>query len=97
MPLANGLLETVTLKLAELTPPTVATRVIVLDNEKIVYDGDKYELFKDEDFILNHSLDLPEIVRTLKDLSKKLNININIYQDNVEDAAKEIVEAMKHE
>ena len=75
----------------------VATRVIVLDNEKIVYDGDKYELFKDEDFILNHSLDLPEIVRTLKDLSKKLNININIYQDNVEDAAKEIVEAMKHE
>ena len=28
----------------------VATRVIVLDNHKIVYDGDKYELFKNEDF-----------------------------------------------
>lgn len=75
----------------------VATRVIVLDNEKIVYDGDKYELFKDEEFLLEHSLDLPEIVKTLKELSKKLNINMNIYQDNIEDAAKEIVRAMNHE
>ena len=30
----------------------VATRVIVLDDQKIVYDGDKYELFKDEEFLL---------------------------------------------
>ena len=75
----------------------VATRVIVLDDHKIVYDGDKYELFKDEDFIEQHSLDLPEIVRTLKELKNKLNINIDIYQDNVEKAANAIVEAMKHE
>ena len=75
----------------------VATRVIVLDNEKVVYDGDKYELFKDEEFLLSHSLDLPEIVKTLKALSEKLNMKINIYQDNIEDAAKAIVEAMKHE
>ena len=75
----------------------VATRVLVLDDHKIVYDGDKYELFKDEDFIEQHSLDLPEIVRTLKELKNKLNINIDIYQDNVEKAANAIVEAMKHE
>lgn len=75
----------------------VATRVIVLDNEKIVYDGDKYELFKDEDFIDSHSLDLPEIVKTLKSLKEKLNIDINIYQDNIENATKAIVEAMNHE
>ena len=75
----------------------VATRVIVLDNEKIVYDGDKYELFKDENFIDSHSLDLPEIVKTLKSLKEKLNIDINIYQDNIENATKAIVEAMNHE
>lgn len=75
----------------------VATRVIVLDNERIVYDGDKYELFKDEDFITTHSLDLPEIVKTLKALKEKLNINLNIYQDNIEDATKAIVEALNHE
>ena len=75
----------------------VATRVIVLDDKKVVYDGDKYELFKDEEFLHSHSLDLPEIVKTLKELNKKLNININVYQDNIEDATKAIVEAMKHE
>ncbi len=75
----------------------VATRVIVLDNEKIVYDGDKYELFKDEDFIDSHSLDLPEIVKTLKSLKENLNIDINIYRDNIENATKGIVEAMNHE
>ena len=75
----------------------VATRVIVLDNNKIVYDGDKFELFKNEDFIKEHSLDLPEIVSTLKKLKEKLNIDFDIYQDNIQDAAKVIVEAMDHE
>ena len=75
----------------------VATRVIVLDNQKIVYDGDKYELFKDEEFLLEHSLDLPEVIKTLKELREKLNIKFDIYQDNIEEAAKAIVEAMKHE
>ena len=75
----------------------VATRVIVLDNNNVVYDGDKYELFKDEDFLSQHSLDLPEIVKTLKELKKKLNIDLNIYQDNVEEATNAIVEAMNHE
>ena len=75
----------------------VATRVIVLDNHKIVYDGDKYELFKNEDFLKEHYLDLPEIVKTLKELKEKLNIDLDIYQNNIEDAAKVIVEAMNHE
>ena len=75
----------------------VANRVIVLDNNQIVYDGDKYELFKDEEFINKHSLGLPEIVQTLKVLRDKLNIDIDIYQDSVEDAANAIVEAVKHE
>ena len=75
----------------------VATRVIVLDNEHIVYDGDKYNLFKDEEFLNEHSLDLPEIVKTLKELKEKLNINLDIYQDSIEDATNAIVEAMNHE
>ena len=75
----------------------VATRVIVLDDKKVVYDGDKYELFKDEEFLHDHSLDLTEIVKTLKALNQKWNTKINVYQDNIEDATKAIVEAMKHE
>lgn len=75
----------------------VATRVIVLDNNEIVYDGDKYELFKNREFIHEHSLDLPNIVKILEKLNNKLNLNIDIYQDNIEDATNKIVEALSHE
>ena len=75
----------------------VATRVIVIDENKIVYDGNKYDLFKNQELVKKHSLDIPEIVKILKGLKKKLNIDIDEYQDNLIDASKVIMEAMNHE
>lgn len=75
----------------------VATRVVVIDDNKIVYDGNKYDLFKNEQLIRQHSLDVPEIIKILKELNDKLKINIDVYQDNLENAYKAIVEAYKHE
>ena len=75
----------------------VATRVLVIDENEIVYDGNKYDLFKNEKLVKEHSSDIPEIVKILKQLKDKLNINIDIYQDNLEDACRAIEEAYKHE
>ena len=75
----------------------VATRVIVIDENKIVYDGNKYKLFKNEELVKKHSLDLPEIVKILKGLKAKLNIELDEYQDNLEKAYQAIVEAYNHE
>ena len=75
----------------------VATRVIVIDENEIVYDGDKYNLFKNKELVKKHSLDLPELVKILKCLKEKLNIDLDEYQDNLDDAAKVIMEACNHE
>lgn len=75
----------------------VSTRVIVLDNEKIIYDGDKVNLFKNEALVLNHSLDLPDIVKILKTIRDKMNIEINIYQDSINDAYLELERVLNYE
>lgn len=75
----------------------VATRVIVIDENKIVFDGNKYDLFKNEDLVTKHSLDLPEIVKILKGVKEKLNIDIDEYQDDLIKASKVIMEAINHE
>lgn len=78
----------------------VATRVIVLDETKIIYDGNKYDLFKDEEFINKHSLDLPDVVKILKELVIKLGLestDINIYQDDLKRAYNELERVIGHE
>lgn len=75
----------------------VATRVIVIDENKIVYDGNKYDLFKNEDLVFKHSLDIPEIVKILKQLKERLNLDIDEFQDDLDSAFKEIMEASNHE
>ena len=67
-----------------------SSRVIVLDKGNICFDGTKYELFKDSDFVKSHSLAYPTIIRMLKDVKEKLNIDIDIYQYTIEDAYKEL-------
>lgn len=78
----------------------VATRVIVLDETKIIYDGNKYDLFKNEEFINRHSLDLPDVVKILKELVIKLGLestDINIYQDDLKRAYNELERVIGHE
>ena len=81
----------------------VSSRVIVVDEDKIVYDGDKYSLFKNEEFVLKHSLDIPDVVAILKKIKQKyleeynIDLPINIYQDNLEGAYSELLKVLKYE
>jgi len=78
----------------------VATRIIVLDESKIIYDGNKYDLFKNEEFIAKHSLDLPDVIKIMKELKDKLGLSedeINIYQDDLKKAYAELERVIGHE
>lgn len=76
----------------------VSQRVILLDDNKIVYDGDKYNLFKNEEMVMKHSLDYPDIIKVMKKIKEEThNDNINIYQENVESAFKHLLEVTDHE
>lgn len=66
-------------------------RVIVLKKGNIMYDGSKEQLFKNEQLLKDCNLDSPTIVKILKQLKQKLNIDIDEYQYNLEDAYQEIL------
>ena len=57
-------------------------------------------LFKNEEFINKHSLDLPDVVKILKELVIKLGLestDINIYQDDLKSAYNELERVIGHE
>jgi len=65
-------------------------RVLVLKQGQLMYDGSKEELFKQEALVEECNLGLPTIVKLLKKLKTKLNIDLNEYQYNLNDAYNEI-------
>lgn len=46
-------------------------RCLVLDEGNIVYDGDKREMFENEEFLKEHNLDLPDISKLSKTLKNR--------------------------
>ncbi len=68
----------------------VAKRVIVLDNAEIVYDGDMKSLFKNDEFVINHNLDYPELMKLMRSLKEKLSLDIDIHQYSIEEAYQEL-------
>lgn len=68
----------------------VAKRVIVLDSATIVYDGDTKALFKNEEFLMKHNLDYPELMKLMHSLREKLGLDIDIHQYSVEEAYQEL-------
>ncbi|MFR5891782.1 MAG: energy-coupling factor transporter ATPase [Bacilli bacterium] len=52
-----------------------AKRILVMDQGKLIYDGNKEELFTDEEFLKAHNLDLPVISTIAKGLKAKGLIN----------------------
>ena len=71
-----------------------ATRVLVLDNGNISFDGTKDELFRNEKIVSDNSLILPSTIRILKDIKEKLNLDIDIYKYSVNDAYLELERAL---
>ncbi len=67
-----------------------AKRTIVLNKGHIMYDGSKDEMFRNEDIISTCNLNYPNIVKILKGLKEKLNINLDVYKYNIEDAYQEL-------
>lgn len=65
-------------------------RVIVLKKGSLMYDGSKEELFKKQEIIENCNLALPNIVSIMNELNNKLNLNLDIYKYNIDDAFVEI-------
>ncbi len=67
-----------------------ATRVLVMHDSKLVYDGKPNQLFMKEN-IAKWNLDLPDIIEITNQLEKKLDIKFSIKPHNVD----ELFELMK--
>lgn len=66
-------------------------RVIVMKQGHMMYDGSKEKLFRNEQLVEQCNLDIPSVCKMLKKLKEKLNIDIDEYQYNLEDAYNEIL------
>ena len=65
-----------------------ATRVIVMDQGKVVYDGDKKELFTEE--YKNHHLTKPKILEAIDYINEHTNRNIGYDNYTLEDLLKSL-------
>lgn len=74
-----------------------AKRVIVMKQGNIVYDGDKGNLFKDENLMESYSLDYPNTVKILKEIKSKLNVDLNELQYTVNDVYTEMKKVLADE
>ena len=75
----------------------MAKRVIVIDGNKIVYDDSKDKLFRDEDLVNKHHLDIPSSIKILKSVKEELGLDVDIYKYNLEDTYKEIKRVLENE
>lgn len=75
----------------------MAKRVIIIDDNEIVFDDTKDNFFKNEKAINEHHLDLPDTVKILKELNSKLSLNLDIYKYTEVDAYNEIKKVMTNE
>lgn len=75
----------------------VSTRVIVLDDKKIVYDGDKYTLFKNEELVRKHSLDYPDIIKIMNTIKEKTGKDMDVYKENIDNAFDELLKVFGNE
>ena len=65
-----------------------STRVIVMNEGKIVYDGKKEELFKQE--YSKYHLEKPTILKTIDYINEKTNRNISYHNYNLNDLLKSL-------
>ncbi len=68
-----------------------AKRVVVLENGNIIFDGNKFDLFKNNDIMKNYSLDYPNQVLILKKIKEKFNNEkIDEFKYDINDVYNEI-------
>ena len=73
-----------------------ANRVVVMKDAKIAYDGNKEELFSNDEYKQYH-LEKPELLNIIDNLNLKLNLNIPYSVNNKEDLITYLLEVYKNE
>lgn len=68
---------------------TIADYVFVVNDNKIVLEGNKYSVFENEEVLNNCHITLPKVILFEKLVLKKKNINMG-YRDNINDLLKDI-------
>lgn len=70
------------------------TRVLVMNDGRLIFDGTPEVLFKKDNLFKEH-LDYPNTIKVLKHLNSKLGLNLNVYQKTNREALLEIKRAIK--
>jgi len=73
-----------------------ATRVVVMDNGKVMYDGDKYTLFKSGKYKELH-LEKPAVLKAVDYLNEKLGLNLDYDIYTLSDLENKLKEVYDHE
>ena len=68
-----------------------AKRIIVLNEGRIVYDGDKKALFAMNDLLGRFNLNYPNTVKILRQMEAKFKVGLDVNQHSVQEAYSEIV------
>ena len=67
-----------------------STRVVVLNNSKLTYDGDKVKLFKSNIYEENH-LTKPDVLKLIDYLNEKMGYSIDYNTFNLEELMDKVV------
>jgi len=70
------------------------TRVVVMNDTQITFDGSKVELFGSDEYLENH-LTKPEVLKLVDYLNKKLNYNLDYNTFTLDELIQKVVD--KHE
>ncbi len=72
----------------------VSDHIIVLDNGKVIAEGDKYSVFKQEEMLREYGIVVPKIIEFSNKVLDKKGIKIG-YRDEINDLIKDIYRYVK--
>ena len=67
----------------------VSDRIVVLDNKKIIEDGNKFDILSNKKVLNKVNLNVPNIIQFIDKVKELKNIKIS-YRDNINDLIKDV-------
>lgn len=68
---------------------SIADHIFALANGQIIFEGDKYKVFKEEEILGNYGIDTPDVIKFSNFVQKEKNIRLG-YRDDINDLIKDI-------